>query len=178
MGTTPMRFDIRLGADTALVGESPPTPEDPTPLLVLMQPSGPNGAQPATYPGLRQLHVSGIADDPVAKFPWPFTVTTSHESLPITVLDVMDAIYCNFQELMTQEEYESLDVERKHQVERAYHVRQAMKRQGQFLLQDKGNVPIADDGIRRVDYLGDRCIFRGLEPAPDGNGFILFVGPP
>lgn len=179
MGTSPIRFDIRLGADAALAGEGPPIPEDPVPLLMFLCPNGPNGAQPATYPGLRQLHISGIADDPVAKFPWPFTVTTSHESLPITVLDVMDAIYCNFEQLMTAEEYASLDIERKHQVERAFHVRQAIKRSSDMLLICTGRPPrLEDDGIRRVDYLGDRWIFRGLEPAPDGNGFILFVGPP
>ena len=34
------------------------------------------------------------------------------------------------------------------------------------------------DGLRRLDYLGSNYIFRGLEPAPDGEGFILFMGAP
>ena len=32
-------------------------------------------------------------------------------------------------------------------------------------------------GLRRVDFLGDRYMFRGLEPAPDGDGFMMYFGP-
>jgi len=35
-----------------------------------------------------------------------------------------------------------------------------------------------NDGLRRVDYMGDRVMFRGLEPSPRKDGtWMLFLGP-
>lgn len=37
--------------------------------------------------------------------------------------------------------------------------------------------PVLDDGARRIDYLGERVMFRGLEPSPAKDGtWMLFVG--
>lgn len=180
MGTQPIRVDVRHSPEVAILGETPPIPEDPVPGLTYLFVDGPNGAQQATFPSFRQLHVSGIADDPVGRFPWPFTITSAHEHVGITVVDVLDAIYCNFQELMTEEEYWSLDVERREQVVRSFHIRQVLRREKHTMLTFAGrtNEPFSEDGVRRVDYLGDRYILRGLEASPDNRSFIIFFGPP
>ncbi len=137
----------------------------------MFDPEGPNGAQPATYPGVSALTISALADEMTLDFPWPVTALAGDNSLPVTVRDVLNAVYVNFQEFISQEELDCLTELRRGQVERAYRER----------VRDLPGV-LPDDGIRRVDFLGDRCVFRGLEPMREGGGdeegFVLFVGPP
>ncbi len=156
-------MDLRLAINgpTVFLGAIPPDKIADFPMFL---PKGPNGAQPATYPGVSSLTITAVADDPLAVFPWPFTVLAHHPSLPVTVQDVLNATQINFDERMTQEEVESLQELRQGQIFRSYRARMEF--------------PFSEDGLKRTDYLGDRCMFRGLGPAPDGESFMMFVGPP
>jgi len=161
---------MRVHQCLILLGELPAAEGDDEPWRVPFFSEGPNGSQPATYPPVSSLHISALADDTFAKFPWPMTVIPHHPSLPVQVKHVLNACIANFEERMTQEEVDALSDERKRQTFRTYweRVRSMVA----------GRIPGDDDGLRRIDYLGDRAFFRGLEPAPDGDGFMLFVGPP
>lgn len=165
-GKPPMIFDVRMIERTVFLGEVPPIPEDNTPGLVPFHTDGPNGGQPATYPGVSALNITALADDPLGEFPWPFIVLAHHPSLPVTVQDIIVAILANFQECVTEDEVNSLTAARRDQVYRAY-----WQRVKELMLAE-------DDGIRRIDYLGDRYMFRGLEPAEVGDGFMIYFGPP
>ena len=166
IGKPPLILDVRMSVQQVFLGEVPPIPEDPVPGIVMFNPEGPNGAQPATYPGVTALNVTALADDPLGEFPWPFIVLNHHAALPVTVYDVLHAVIDNFYESVTQEELDALTASRREQVHRAY-------------WQRVNELPFdEDDGVRRVDYLGDRYMFRGFEPIPSEEGFMIFFGPP
>lgn len=165
-GKPPVVLDVRMPAQLIFLGEVAPIPEDPVPGLVPFNPDGPNGAQPATFPGVGALTVTALADDPLAAFPWPFIVLNHHAALPVTVQDVLSSVVANFAERVTQEELDALMAPRREQVYRAY-----WQRVGELRFSE-------EDGVRRVDYLGDRYMFRGLESMPDEEGFMIFFGPP
>ncbi|KAI0338067.1 hypothetical protein BDW22DRAFT_1338605 [Trametopsis cervina] len=162
-GVPPMTFDIRFMLPSIILGET----ADPDSKYVMFNAEGPNGAQPATYPGVGALSITALADDMVLAFPWPVIAVARHAALPVTVRDVCDAVYQNFQEFMMKEELDALSKQRRGQVMRAYEER----------VRDLPHTT-REDGVRRVDFLGDRCVFRGLEPTADGEGFVMFVGPP
>ena len=84
----------------------------------------------------------------------------------MTVQDVLRGVLANFHERVAAEELAALTGVRREQVHRAYWQRV------QELGFDEG------DGVRRVDYLGDRYMFRGLEPVRGEEGFMAFFGPP
>ncbi|EKM57707.1 uncharacterized protein PHACADRAFT_251500 [Phanerochaete carnosa HHB-10118-sp] len=126
---------------------------------------GPNGAQPATYPGVGALNVTMLGDEPFAEFHWPFIVLSRHPALPVTVQDVLEAVHENFRQCLTTEEVDMLGPFRRDQLFRTYWARV------EWFPSDE------TAGLRRVDYLGDRYMFRGLEPAPVGDGFMIFFGP-
>ncbi|KAI9062019.1 hypothetical protein FKP32DRAFT_1574749 [Trametes sanguinea] len=171
-GPPPLHFDLRLrAADVLLNGAPYDTGFELWPgMRSDFYCEGPNGSQPATYPGVPRLRVVGILDDPQLEFAWPFTILPRHEALPVLMRDVLDALIANFEERMTQAEVRLLSPERRSMVFRAY------TRRTTLLV--AGVACPADDGLRRVDYLGDNVCFRGLEPAPDGQGFLLCLGPP
>lgn len=148
------------------LGEEVPESDTERPRAILFDVSGPNGAQPATHPGVSEMKITMLADDALPVFPWPFIVNAHHDALPVTMCDVIMALVDNFKERMTQAEVNSLDPRRKQIMEQAY-----WNRLTAMAISN-------DDGIRRVDYLGGNYMFRGLEPAPDGEGFMLFVGAP
>lgn len=132
-----------------------------------------DNAQPATRPFLTTMHIDGVADDPAPSFPWPIVVSNE---LGITCADVFYAIYNNFQEYVTTDEYNSWTGRRREQAARAYHrrVRQPLdwSRPDEILGPD-------GDGLRRIDYMGDKVMFRGLDVSPLRDGtWLMFVGPP
>ena len=198
VGRPPLHFDLRARAEDILLGVGAPelgpstsTSAGPSTsatapyagtlfgasrrrasgTLVDFYVDGPNGAQPATYPGVPSLKISALAGDPKAVFPWPVTVIAHHERLVVQVADVLHALIANFEELMFPEEYEELSEDRQGLVAHAYR-RRIRRPVG-------GVLPPEDDGLRRVDYLGDATYFRGLAPVGDGSdGFMLFLGPP
>lgn len=133
-------------------------------------PDGPHGSQPATYPGVCELFIVALSEDPRPKFLWPMIVRSHHESLPVTVRDVIRTCIKNFEQHIWQKEFGTFSRAQQEQLVTAYwnrHDRLAAR-----------GIFIKDDGLQRHHYLGERTWFRGLEPAPDGVGFMLFVGPP
>ncbi|TFK39206.1 hypothetical protein BDQ12DRAFT_650282 [Crucibulum laeve] len=62
---------------------------------------------------------------------------------------------------LLQEEFDSWGSVRRHQVTQAYYQRHP---------EGWG------DGLRRIDYLGHLVMFRGLEPNPDHEGWMMYVG--
>jgi len=102
-------------------------------------------------------------------FPWPMWVLNERG---ITVQDVFDTISYNFSLHVSGEEYASWDERRQAQAGAAYW-NKVYRNQG-----INPHFPINSDGLKRVDYLGDRVMFRGLEPSPRKDGtWMLFVGP-
>ncbi|KAI0628674.1 hypothetical protein C8Q77DRAFT_1162074 [Trametes polyzona] len=169
VGPAPLYFDLRLRAEDAqmhVLDELYPAGVRRIDLRV----DGPNGAQPATHPGVPRLRICALAGDPRPTFWWPVTVLAHHEALPVQVRDVLDALVANFEERIAFEEMNQISEERAQMIHRAY-----LRR---VTLAVGGRLPPRDDGLRRIDYLGDNICFRGLEPAPDGEGFMLFTGPP
>ncbi|KZT07112.1 uncharacterized protein LAESUDRAFT_725481 [Laetiporus sulphureus 93-53] len=167
-GRPPVLFDMRLFTADILLGELPREEGDERPLRADFEEWGPDGSQPATWPGVPSLYISALADDAFPKFPWPILVIPHHPSLPVLVRHVFNALIANFEERVKEDEMEALSEERRGLVTRAYYTR-LETRVG-------GRLPGDEDGVRRIDYLGDQVYFRGLEPAPDGDGFMMFVG--
>lgn len=137
---------------------------------------GPNGSQPATYPGVHELRITALADDS-HPFPWPVVVRSHHESLPVTVQDVMRVLLENFSRGIWQQEFDEFSENRRERILTTYWSRMeklASRRISWFVEEQE----IGPEPLRRLDYLGERTWFRGLEPAPDGESFAMFVGPP
>jgi hypothetical protein len=157
IGVPLLHFDI--GRETILLGRSQAT--------IPIHDS--DCAQLATDPPLSEMHIHAVADDSAPNFPWPFTVRNPRG---ITCQDVFRTIYRNFQQHVTEQEFNTWSRRRKEQCSRAYHLRV-----------DSMNAwnpvpPAFGDGLRRIDYMGERIMFRGLEPSPAGEtSWIMFVGP-
>ncbi|KAF8986751.1 hypothetical protein BDQ17DRAFT_1259279, partial [Cyathus striatus] len=113
-------------------------------------------SQPATWPFVTHLYINALAEDATPRFPWPSMVTNLDG---IRVGDVLNTIFQNFQQYVKDYEYSGWHSVRREQAYQAYVAR--------------GNT---GEGLRRVDYLGQMSMFRGLEPNPNGEGWILFVG--
>lgn len=170
-----MMFDIRFNPVAILLGEAEPAGSSASRsgrvqngATYYLDPRGPNGSQPATFPGASELDIKALADDMISasSFPWPVFIRSHHGALPVTIEDVVESIYTNFQACMVQEEIESLSSQRRAALERAYTARVE-----KVLGYGK------QDFLRRVDFLGERFMFRGLEPTHDGEGFMMFFGP-
>lgn len=85
--------------------------------------------------------------------------------------DVFDTLYYNFSAHVSSAEYNSWDERRQQQVGQAYWTRVNQ-------LQTLGRRDDSEGGLKRIDYLRDRVMFRGFEPAPcQGNAWMLFIGP-
>lgn len=167
IGKPPIKLDIRAAdQENAELGDGPPYPEPTrTPQFFLLDTRGPNGGQPATYPGVTEMKIVALAEEPLKHFPWPFTVH-ARDGLPVTVQDVIFSVLINFAQFMSSGELAELDMRRREAIRTAYLTRLRQKRQWEEV-----------EGIRRVDFLGERIMFRGLEPAPTGDGWMIFVGP-
>ena len=101
-------------------------------------------------------------------------VSSSSFLAGITVQDIFEAISYNFSRLVHAWEFDSWDDRRQAQAGSAYWNR-TFRHQA---MNPYPHLPIHNDGLQRVDYLGDRVMFRGLEPSPRMDGtWMLFVGP-
>ncbi|KAI0765898.1 hypothetical protein BD413DRAFT_481632 [Trametes elegans] len=170
-GPPALHFDLRLRAADVQLNPAPaPGALHNHGERAPFHADGPNGAQPATHPGAPGLRITALAGDPQPAFWWPVTALAHHAALPVQVRDVLDALVANFEEFVTEGEWRRLSRERQRMALRAY------ARRVELVI--GGRRCPRDDGLRRVDYLGDNICFRGLAPAPDGEGFMLFVGPP
>lgn len=147
-----------------------PTPDYPmSPLTFPLAPS--DWAQPATHPYLDTMRIIAVGEDPSLSFAWPVTITNPRG---ILVEDVLRGIYVNFQELVTREEYESWEGLARDVTNTAFERRLALLSQ-RPPPQDDSDRPSVD-AVQRVDWLGERFMFRGLERDEEGD-WILFVGP-
>lgn len=109
------------------------------------------------------MYIVGVADEPAANFPWPFMITNPKG---ITLSNVIDAIYDNLQEFVSTEELSSWPKWKQRHALGAYTARVKSQYRTKVGL-----------GLRRIDYLGQRNYFRGLEPSPNKDGWLMFVGP-
>lgn len=158
-GRAPVTFEI--GLDPSCIVYSEPGPNITIPL------ANADRAQPATYPFLTHMHIKDVADDTAPRFPWPMFITNERG---ITVEDVFSVISDNFCQYVGREEYNTWDLRRQDQAGAAYYVR---IRRNRIMNLDGNNA-----GLRRVDYMGDWVMFRGLEPSPRKDGtWMLFLGP-
>lgn len=121
--------------------------------------------QPATFPFVTHMCINAVSDDPTPKFPWPMLIRNASG---IKCEDVYAGIHDNFQEYVSREELTTLfSWVRREQAFRALELR----RRAQEL---RGEEP--DRWLRRIDYFGMHVMFRGLEPNPNCEGWILFMG--
>ncbi|KAG6884891.1 hypothetical protein C0993_007400 [Termitomyces sp. T159_Od127] len=119
--------------------------------------SAPDRAQPATYPFVTHMYINSLADDPYPEHFWPFYVVNEHG---VTVGDVLETIWKNFQEYISRSEFDSWA--------------NLLSRQqtASFSLRMRGSRVEA----RRIDILGTQCVFKGLEPHPNREGWSMFLG--
>ncbi|KAG5651295.1 hypothetical protein H0H81_009148 [Sphagnurus paluster] len=126
---------------------------------VLIPLSPADKAQPATYPFVTHMYINALADDPYPEHFWPFYVVNEHG---VTVKDVLDKVYENFQEYLSVVEFQwEGSYHRQNAARVAFEVRWGHTRGQQ---------------ARRLDVLGTHCMFRGLEPHPNREGWTMFVG--
>ena len=162
LGRPPMLFDIRMGLENILIGGH----EGHDWFNPHLGADSQNAYQPATFPGVTAMSINLLAEDTRATFGWKFTVLPHHPSLPVMVIDVLYAIKQNFDQNIYDSECATIVGERRNQMWYAFEHRIKLtntKRLG---------------GLRRVDYLGDHYYFRGLEPAPDNEGWMIYFGAP
>jgi len=113
--------------------------------------------------------ISAVADDPFPVFPWPVLVRNPRGVLCI---DVFRAVHKNFQAYLTKNEVSKFSAFKLKMVEEACNQRREGRLMGREWNDD-------EDGLRRVDYLVDRVMFRGLEQSKLGGGsWVLHLGPP
>ena len=167
-GPHPISFDIALGPNRIIHNthaSSSTTPLDPA-----------RSKQLATYPPVRQMRIQGVAEDPLPHFPWLIEVENTRG---ITCGDVFDAIARKFVEYVPEEEYNSWTKHRKTVAARSYHQR---VRTPAVDPARPDEVPDGrghhHDGLRRIDYMGAKVIFHGLEQASAmmDNTWFMYVG--
>ncbi|KDR70796.1 hypothetical protein GALMADRAFT_229828 [Galerina marginata CBS 339.88] len=130
--------------------------------------TGPDFAQPATWPFLTHMHFNAVAGDTAPTFPWPFTVENPRG---IQFGDILIRIFEHFQKLVTDDERMSWPQLRQEAAWRAHHERCRM----QEAFNQPMQVPWQDD-MRRCDALGGVMWFRGIEPTLDGGGWMITFG--
>ena len=86
----------------------------------------------------------------------------------VKCVDVFEVLYESFQRYVGADERERWSGTRKVQADEAY----ARRLRAEGLQRGQGQ----QDPMKRVDYLGQQVMFRGLEPNPDGEGWMLFLG--
>ncbi|KAG6865498.1 hypothetical protein C0991_002097 [Blastosporella zonata] len=150
-GRPPLDWDICFNPERCFLGR---TGEANIPA------SDADKAQPATYPFVTHMYINALGDDPYPEHFWPFYVVNEHG---VTVGDVLNQIYENFQQYTSIFEYRSWRnlLSRQHTTQVAFEMR------GGHALDSKA---------RRLDILGTQCQFRGLEPHPNREGWTMFLG--
>ncbi|KAF7310306.1 MYND-type domain-containing protein [Mycena indigotica] len=149
-GPAPIFWNIRQGADASVLYGGPDDAAFPL--------SAQDLAQPATFPLVTHMYVSGLGLA-AARLPWKFFVINMSG---IRIRDIFNAITANFLELVFPREVQ------KWSRQTQAHARLEFRLRGGHL---------KNDGLRRMDYLSGQLFFRGLAPNPDLTGWMLFVGP-
>jgi hypothetical protein len=162
-----VHFDLRLPPSAITLLRGAPAPLAPS-----------DSAQHATWPALAELTIASVADEPLfaaggGAFPWPVRAANPGG---VTCGDVWAALAAAVRLHVRPGEYAALSAARKEQVKLSYWARCAPD-----LPVEDGAPPRPgpDDGCRRIDVLGTRVMFRGLEPASGVDGsWVMFLGPP
>ena len=151
-GLAPVCWDVAVEPARVLMGYELLVSERTIPL------NDADKAQPATYPFVTHMYINGIADYPLDRFPWPIMIHNDHG---ITCADVFEGIYRDFNLHVSRDEYNSWNAFQRQQTEAAFQVRGGAER---------------GDDVRRYDILGTHRMFRGLEPHPNLEGWMMFLG--
>ncbi|RXW20764.1 hypothetical protein EST38_g5076 [Candolleomyces aberdarensis] len=170
-GVPRLYWDIQEDISAAQLGiESDETPQEDATPEASRPLSEPDLAQPATYPFLTHMYVNALADDISRKFAWPFMVLNPHG---IKIRDIINSVYFNFQEYVREREFYGWTVARRKEAARTHRKRCDPQEHPFKAMAGEVNV---DDDMRRIDYLGNRTLFRGLAPNPDMTGWVLYLG--
>ncbi|TFK82972.1 hypothetical protein K466DRAFT_568118 [Polyporus arcularius HHB13444] len=143
--------------------------------------------EPATYPPVRRMTIKSelISEWPIVLEPHttsrersrersPFLSVSPREAedAPITVYDVLMAIYRTLQRRITQTDWARLSARQVNTISAAY-TRRSRTYPSAQAFEDA-------QGVRRVDYLGEQYMFRGIMRESVQDGFSkmkLLVGP-
>ncbi|KAJ2912962.1 hypothetical protein MD484_g7463, partial [Candolleomyces efflorescens] len=166
-GTPRLEWDIKEDITAASLATIPR--EDGTHEAALLL-SDPDLAQPATYPFLTHMYVNALAEDSSPQFAWPFMVLNPHG---IKIRDIINSVHDNFQECVREREYYGWTMARRREAARAHRKRCDPQEHPHKAM--AGDLEVNDD-MRRIDYLGNRTVFRGLAPNPDMTGWVLYLG--
>ncbi|KAL4064707.1 hypothetical protein V8B97DRAFT_1297346 [Scleroderma yunnanense] len=121
--------------------------------------------QPATNPPICRMR---LTHDSIPL--WPIDLELRYDEYqavtrtPITVGDVLYMIYSSLRRQITHHDWYQLSDSKQDAISRAYHRRCRS-------VPSTGNLEVSQ-GVRRVDYLKDKYMFRGLIRARDGDGFF------
>ncbi|KAF5337950.1 hypothetical protein D9611_015027 [Ephemerocybe angulata] len=131
-------------------------------------------AQPASWPFLTHMYINALADDMAERFAWPLMVINPDG---IKVRDVLNCVYANFREGVKADEYwgPHWTTARRKEAAKAHGRRTDVTAPENEWKALEGYVD-PNDRMRRIDYLGQRTLFRGLGPNPDGTGWVLYLG--
>ena len=124
---------------------------------VRFQPSSEAAIPNATYIAYRHAHASATQASHVRliskDFPWSIDIKTN--SQPVTCDDVWNALHVALQQPLADSEWGIISYD----PSRARKVQKAIKQRQSEIDKDKG--------LKRVDWLADSFIFRGLEKDDD-----------
>jgi hypothetical protein len=126
----------------------------------------PDRMQPATWPFVTHMWINAVADDPAPAFSWPIMVENPHGVL---CEDVFAALYKTLHQYVSPTE-----------VDRWTWIKQEEAHAAllQRVRQQRMNGEEIDEDMRRVDYFGRHCMFRGLSSNPNKEtpGWVLHIG--
>jgi len=120
--------------------------------------------EPATFPTITRMR---ITHDAIPQ--WPIDLELVHGeydisgALPITVGDVLWLIHSSLHRQISHSDWAQLSQSEETAIARAY-TRRYRSIPSSAQLE-------ASQGVKRIDYLMDRHVFRGLVRAPDEDGF-------
>ncbi|KAI0317426.1 hypothetical protein OF83DRAFT_1171986 [Amylostereum chailletii] len=135
--------------------------------------------EPATFPLAPAVRIVRWADDGMHWWPWPWPIEVCN-SEGVLVGDVLHAVYANLGELLSREEWAALGQRRREAVTRVWKRRIEGQLQDALARRRAGEhwESSGVDGARRFDLLLENRYFRGLDVAPDGEGWLVHFGPP
>jgi hypothetical protein len=126
-------------------------------------------AEPATAPGVTELTIvcRALPTWPIELRPAPYSTFSGAPPPAITLRDVLEALHRVLHAQISHVEWARLRNSEEAAVGRAYHrrVRTAHTTAGPV-----AGAEVAAQGVKRVDFLLDRFMFRGLAPVRGGGG--------
>ncbi|EAU86938.1 hypothetical protein CC1G_09795 [Coprinopsis cinerea okayama7 len=141
-------------------------------------------AQPATHPPVYELKI--VCD---ATPQWPIHIRyeppsnpyysphpsaalqPGHGAPPITVGDVLTQLHKHLHAMVAQHEWNQMSTKEEKEITKAFQRRCKMMGKGEYMVWRQ-------KGLRRVDYLKDRCVFSGVLRTGSGLGEVKLVTQP